>query len=304
MSYQTLPLVKMHSGGNDYVYLDLVGGAALPEDVDLPRLAAEISDRHFGVGADGLILIYRTSSGRLGMRMWNSDGSEGEMCGNGMRCLAAYVYRRGYVSASRFEVETRAGVIVPEVRRPSQGTTPAVVAVEMGPPREVRPVRVGLPTPEAGEPPGLGVTPPGWAGAELEGTFVSLGNPHLVVPVQDAEAVPLEQVGPVLERHPLFPQRTNVEFVQVLRPDRLRLRVWERGSGVTLACGTGAGASLVAMVLAGRSERRATVVVDGGELEAEWAPGGPVVVSGEAVEVFEAVYLRPLPRKHRNHPSQ
>ncbi len=284
----TLSLVKMHGCGNDYVFVDTVGGPGLPRDVDLPRLAVELSDRHFGVGADGLILISRAPSGRLAMRMWNADGSEGEMCGNGIRCLAAYVFAQGYVGETRFEVETRAGVIVPEVV-PAPGPERRVVkvTVDMGPPREVR---EGLELVVEGGP----------AAGVYRGTYVSMGNPHLVLIVPDASRAEVTLVGPALERHPAFPDRTNVEFVEVVSPERLRMRVWERGSGMTLASGTGASASLVAAASAGLTGRRATVVADGGELEVEWTPAGPVRVSGPAVEVFRATYSRPLPRLGRD----
>ncbi len=275
-----LNLVKMHSAGNDYVYLDTVGGPGLPADIDLSRLAVELSDRHFGVGGDGLILIYRAPSGRLGMRMFNPDGSEGEMCGNGMRCLASYCWRQGYVASPRFEVETLAGIIVPEVTPPDDPlATDLFVTVDMGPPREIRPLEVAL-------------------GDDVyRGTFVSMGNPHFVTVVPDIGAIDLETIGPRLERHPAFPNRANIEFVQVLAPDRLRMRVWERWAGLTLACGTGAAASLVTTSRAGFTGGRATVVVDGGELGVEWVAGGPVFVSGLAVEVFRTRYSRALPRR-------
>ncbi len=279
----------MHSAGNDYVYLDTIGGPALPEGTDLSRLAVELSDRHFGLGGDGLIVIDRRPSGRLGMRMFNADGSEGEMCGNGMRCLASYAYRQGYVSAPRFEVETLAGIIIPEVvPGPAGGGADLEVTVDMGPPREIRPLELEV-GPEV-----LGRGRP--AGSRVSGTYVSMGNPHFVTIVPDIAGVDLPSVGPVLERHPAFPNRANIEFVQVLAPDRLRMRIWERGSGVTLASGTGSSASLVAAVTAGVSSRETTVVVDGGELVVRWPAGGPVKVTGLAVEVYRTIWSRPLPR--------
>lgn len=269
----------MHSAGNDYVYLDTIGGPPLPDDIDINRLAADLADRHFGVGGDGLILIERRPSGRLGMRMFNSDGSEGEMCGNGMRCLAAYSWREGYAGAAVFEVETLAGLIVPEIAPGQSKDSPDLeVAVDVGPPREVRPLELEL---------------PGWT---CRGTFVSMGNPHFVVITPDMSHVDLPVVGPALECHSAFPERTNVEFIQVLAPDRLRMRTWERGSGITLACGTGASASVVAVSTAGLCGRRATVVVDGGELTVEWTPAGRVKVAGLAQEVFRTGWSRPLPR--------
>jgi len=279
----------MHSAGNDYVYLDAVGGPVPPDDVDFSRLAVVLSDRHYGVGGDGLILIERRPSGRLGMRMFNSDGSEGEMCGNGMRCLASYAWREGYVRERRFEVETAAGVIVPEIVAGQDRTCPDIlVTVDLGPPREIRALEV------TAEDPLLGPAP-----VSFQGTFVSMGNPHFVVMVPDAAAVDLVRLGPPLEHHPAFPGRANIQFVQVTAPDRLRVRTWERGSGVTLACGTGVSAALVAAVASRAAERKVRAVVDGGELEAEWSDDGSVKVTGLAVEVFRTKWRRPLPRLPR-----
>lgn len=289
-----LSLVKMHSAGNDYVYLDAVGGPAPPDDVDIHHLATELADRHFGVGGDGLITIERRPSGRLGMRMFNSDGSEGEMCGNGMRCLAAYAWKQGYVPGPRFEVETLAGIIIPEIAPGQDRDLRDIrVTVDMGPPREIRPLELTLG-------PAGGVAPAQTEIAGLyRGTFVSMGNPHFVSIVPDVAHVDLAVVGPVLERHSAFPNRANIEFVQVLAPDRLRMRIWERGSGITLASGTGSSACLVAAATAGVAGRSATVVVDGGELLVQWPPGGTVKVSGLAVEVFRTIWSRPLPRSRR-----
>lgn len=274
----------MHGCGNDYVFVDTIGGPELPEGVDVSRLAAELADRHFGVGGDGMIIIQRARSGRLGMRMFNSDGSEGRMCGNGMRCLAKYCYEEGYVDTTRFEVETLAGIIVPEVAvAPGPRRRVVEVTVDLGPPREIRSDLEVV----VGEGPGSG---------RYRGTFVSLGSPHFVIPVSEAAAVDLAVVGPALERHAEFADRANIEFVEVRDRSRLRMRVWERGSGITLACGTGAGATVVAGAVTGLSARRVMVVVDGGELMAEWTPQGPVLVTGPAEEVFRTTYSRPMPR--------
>ncbi len=324
-----LSLIKMHSAGNDYVYLDTINGPPLPEDVDIHRLAVELADRHFGVGGDGLIIIERRPSGRLGMRMFNSDGSEGEMCGNGMRCLAAYAWKQGFVSGPRFEVETLAGIIVPEIAPGQDRSLPdLMVTVDMGPPREIRPLELTLGevtgwTSAAGGVPGAGEAPPEQqvpqtmpptvrptARATLQptranidgcyrGVFVSMGNPHFVTFVPDVRLVDLAAVGPALEHHPAFPSRANIEFVQVLASDRLRMRIWERGSGITLASGTGSSASLVAAATVGAAGRSATVFVDGGELGVEWCAGGTVKVAGLAVEVFRTIWSRPLARSRR-----
>jgi diaminopimelate epimerase len=275
----------MHGCGNDYVFVDTIGGPGLPDGVDLSRLAAELADRRFGVGGDGMILIGRTPTGRLRMRMFNADGSEGGMCGNGMRCLAAYVFEEGYVGEPVFEVETPVGVIKPMIM-PAPGPQPKAlsITVDMGPPREVRPA-LTLDVPE------------GPAAGSYAGTYVSMGNPHFVIIVTDVGSVDLATVGPALEHHPAFPDRANIEFVQVLSSARLRMRVWERGSGITMACGTGSSAALVAAVTAGMAERSATVVVDGGELEVRWVEDGPVLLTGPFVEVFRTTYTRPLPRR-------
>jgi len=282
----------MHGCGNDYVFVDTIGGPGLPEDTDVNRLAVQLSDRHFGVGGDGLILIERRPSGRLGMRMFNADGSEGEMCGNGMRCLAAYCFGEGYVMDTRFEVETLAGVIAPVVTPEPGERRVASVTVDMGPPREVTPgVVVALPR-KAGGPPGPSESPP-----SFRGTFVSMGNPHFVITLPDVEDIDIAGVGPLLERHPAFPSGANIEFVNVLSPEGLRMRVWERGSGVTLACGTGASAAVVATATGGLTGRRVTVVADGGDLEVEWAREGPVLVTGPAEEVFRTKYSKAIPRR-------
>jgi len=288
--HKGLKLVKMHGCGNDYVFVDTIGGPDLPEDVDVSALARHLADRHFGVGGDGLILIQKTPSGRLAMRMFNADGSEGEMCGNGMRCLALYCYKEGYARERRFEVETVAGVVVPEVIETGGTGRRGTVRVDLGPPREIRP--------------GLELEVSGGPGAgNYRGIYVSMGNPHFVVLADDLTQVDLERAGPALERHPAFPERTNVEFVAVLGPRRLRMRVWERGSGVTLACATGAAASVVAAASAGRCRRQVVVAADGGELEVEWTAEGPVLMTGPAVEVFRTTYTGELPRMENGLPA-
>jgi diaminopimelate epimerase len=266
-----LEFVKLQGLGNDYVYVDGVRGP-LPEG-DLGRLAQDVSDRHFGVGGDGLIAVLPGERAPFRMRIWNADGSEGEMCGNGIRGLAKYVFESGYTSEPEFEVETLAGV--KRVR----------VLVEDG---RVGRVRVDMGEPRWGPPEET---------LEVEGETVriqrvSMGNPHCILFVPDAERAPVRELGPRIERHPAFPNRTNVEFVAVEGPRRLAMRVWERGSGETLACGTGACAATVAAALTGRAERGVPVVVRllGGELEIEWAGDGRVYMTGPTVEVFRGVY--------------
>ncbi|MDQ7793656.1 MAG: diaminopimelate epimerase [bacterium] len=280
-----IPFTKMHGAGNDYLFIDLVGRElSLP---DLPGLARAMSHRRRGVGSDGIILVLDSQVADFRMRMFNADGSEGEMCGNGLRCLARLVHDRGHTRATGFTVETAAGLMRPELVL-EEGRVVAV-RVDLGPPRLAR-----RDIPMSPHPPGDS-EPVVRQQLTSEGrtwffTAVSMGNPHCVIAVDDLEAVDLERVGPPLERHPLFPERVNVEFVQVLAPDRLRMRVWERGSGVTAACGTGAAAATVACALEGRAGRRARVIMDGGEVEVDWAEEGRVYQVGPAVEVFRGEF--------------
>ncbi len=276
---------KMHGCGNDYIFVECFGESA-PDD--WPRLAREISDRHTGVGSDGLILVMPPSSRNADfrMRMFNSDGSEGEMCGNGIRCFAKYVYDRGLTGRTAIAVETLAGIIRPEMI--VRDGSVKMVKVDMGSPsfrREDIPMK-GEPGDEViGESLRAG-------GRTYTVTCVSMGNPHCVIFVEDASAVPVTQVGPLVEKHHLFPQRTNVEFVEVLNRDVLRMRVWERGSGLTMACGTGACASTVAAHKMGFTGNRAHVVVDGGALEVEWNPEGRVFLTGPAEEICTGVFTK------------
>ncbi|MBX5476590.1 MAG: diaminopimelate epimerase [Clostridia bacterium] len=283
-----LPFIKMEGAGNDYVYVDGVG-RPLP-DLDWPQVSRRVSDRHFGVGSDGLILIARGDRAPFRMIMFNADGSRGEMCGNGMRCLAWYVRAAGYADDAAFEVETDGGPVRVNVLEcePHRGR----VRVDMGPPR-LEPDRIPttLPgTPVCGASLQVG-------GRTVRVTAVSMGNPHCVVFLDEndfgasLDALPLESIGPAFERHPAFPQGVNTEFVEVEGQDRLRMRVWERGSGETWACGTGACASLVAAALTGRAGRRARVAVRGGELEVEWAADDRVFLTGPAVEVFRGTFF-------------
>ncbi|WRP13272.1 diaminopimelate epimerase [Geochorda subterranea] len=271
MAVEGLPFVKMHGLGNAYVFVDGMGeGVPLPEGVEWSRLARAVADPDFGVGSDGLILMAPGASQMAAMRIFNADGSEGEMCGNGVRCLAMWAHQ-AHGAPRRFGVETRAGVRTVEVvESPAFGL--ATVRVEMGRPAERGPGGVPLGAPlqlEAG-------------GQMLEAWPVGVGNPHLVLFVDDVASAPVGRLGPLLERHPLFPQRTNVEFVEVAGPRRLRMRVWERGSGETQACGTGACASLVAAAATGRAGREAQVELAGGRLAIEWADDGRLWMTGPA----------------------
>ena len=269
--------VKMQGIGNDYVYVDCFQ----QQVADPSELARRISDRHFGVGADGLILIMPSASADVRMRMFNADGSEAEMCGNGIRCLAKYVHDHGLCAANPLRVETAAGIKTVHLDLDTSGKV-AAATVDMGLPR-LEPAEVPVRAPGQRV-----VDSPITAGRRTyQMTCLSMGNPHAVIYVDDVAAVPLEEVGPAIERHPLFPQRVNVHFVQVHRPSEVTMRTWERGSGATLACGTGASAVCVAGVLTGRTERKITAHLPGGDLLLEWREADEhVYLTGPAEEVF------------------
>lgn len=273
-----LRFTKLHGIGNDYVYV-----SGLDQDlteVDCAALARAVSPRRTGIGSDGLILILPSQAADCKMRMFNVDGSEGEMCGNALRCVVKYLDDRGLIQGGRARVETLAGIRPAEVL--SRDGDTSVVRVDMGQPSlraESIPCRAPAGTDVLEHP--LLVD-----AAEYRLTCVSMGNPHGVVFVGDAEAFPLAALGPKFERHEFFPKRANIEFVQVLGEGDLRMRVWERGSGITAACGTGACAALVAAFATGRAGRSATVRLDGGDLSVEWAADGRVLLTGPATYVY------------------
>ena len=276
-----MKFVKMHGAGNDYVYID-----GFQESVSDPAaLAIAVSNRNFGIGSDGLILILPSTRADVKMRMFNSDGSEAEMCGNGVRCVAKYAYDHGLVAKEVVSVETGAGVLTLQLFPNASGRIEKV-RVNMGLPRLTRGE-----IPLTGEPTAQVVNEPLTI---LDQTFaitcVSMGNPHCVIFVDDVENFPVGKYGPLIEHHPLFPRRTNVEFVEVCSRSEVRQRTWERGAGETLACGTGASAVVVAGVLTGRTERVIKNVLAGGELELEWSADGAVFMTGPAVEVFSGEY--------------
>ncbi len=269
---------KMQGLGNDYVYVD-----CFTEQVDDPlRLAIAISDRHFGVGSDGLILVMpSTEAADVRMRMFNADGSEAQMCGNGVRCVAKYAYDHGHAAANPMRVETAAGIKTIELQLGPDGKV-ATATVDMGKPvlepenipiliRQARAVDVTIKT----------------ASRALQMTCVSMGNPHAVFFVDDVASVPLAQLGPEIEHHPVFPERVNAHFVQVHSPAEVTIRTWERGSGITLACGTGASAVCVAGVQTHRTARKILAHLPGGDLRLEWrASDEHVLMTGPAAEVF------------------
>ncbi len=268
---------KMHGAGNDYIYVDCF---AVPPPSNPADLARRISDRRFGVGADGLILIHPSDVADVRMQMFNADGSESEMCGNGIRCVGKYVYDHRIRVADNLTIETGAGVL-PLVLHVTDGQVERV-QVDMGQPILEA---TKIPTTLAGDPvvnQELTID-----GVSLQATCVSMGNPHCVVFVEEATDELVLGVGPKIERDSRFPARVNVEFVEVLSPTVVRQRTWERGSGETWACGTGASAVCVAGVLSGRTERKILNHLRGGDLELYWnAQDNHVFMTGGAVEVF------------------
>lgn len=279
---------KMEGLGNDYIYVNNFA-EQIPED-RFPALSIAVSDRHFGVGSDGLIVILPPSAPDhdFRFRMFNADGSEGEMCGNGIRCFARYCYDRGLTTTTRFKVETGAGTIIPEIQLGKDGAV-AGVRVDMGEPRLKRSL-IPMTGPDVDM---VLAEPIDVDGREYRVTGVSMGNPHVMIYGDDIDAIDLAAIGPKIERHPRFPKRANVHFVQVVSDTELKMRTWERGSGITLACGTGASAVLVASHLLGRSGRRALVHLPGGDLEIHWdEETNHVFMTGPATFVCDGVFLK------------
>jgi diaminopimelate epimerase len=280
---------KMHGIGNDYVYVDCFHE---PTPRDPAALSRVISDRHFGVGGDGLILIGPSDKADVGMRMFNADGSESEMCGNGVRCVAKYAFDHGLTRNNPMKVETGRGVL--ELHLETRDGKAERITVKMGEPiLESAKIPTTLPGPQVVDQavPALMVHPrqawPTECGLDQRLTCVSMGNPHAILYFRDVARVPLEQLGPFLEHAPVFPRRINVHFVQVQSPGEVTMRTWERGSGITLACGTGACAVCVAGVLTGRTGRRITAHLPGGDLGLFWNEAdNQVYMTGPATEVF------------------
>ncbi len=272
-----IEFAKYHGLGNDFILID---NRHSSEPVLTPEQAVSMCDRHFGIGADGVIFALPGQNGTdYTMRIFNSDGSEPEMCGNGIRCLAKFIADlEGEKAKTEYRIHTLAGVISPELRSDSQ------VKVDMGLPRLMAaeiPTTLAAPDAKVIDVP-IEVADKSWSV-----TCVSMGNPHCITFVEDVSAVALGTVGPQFEHHPAFGQRTNTEFIQVIRPDYVKMRVWERGAGVTLACGTGACAAVVAGVLVGKCDRTTAVELPGGLLEIEWAEvSGRIYMTGPAQRVF------------------
>jgi len=269
-----LEFTKMHGAGNDFVVLDGIRQALPP----LAGLAARLCDRHFGIGADQLLVVRPSREADFRMEIYNADGSQVEMCANGIRAFFKYLRDHGHTSADEIGVETLAGVVRPRWAGPGR------VRVMMGRP-VLEPAKIPT-TLGAGAGPVLGALLD-VDGEPVRVSSVSMGNPHAVLFVPDPDAAPVERLGPRIERHPAFPNRVNVEFVTVVDRRRIRQRTWERGTGETLACGSGACAVAVVSMLEGRVDREVVVALRGGELEIAW-PGGdsPVYMTGPAAEVF------------------
>ena len=272
---------KMHGIGNDYIFIN-----CFDEVVDDPeRLSYQMSNPHFGLGGDGLVLIESSETADFGMRIFNADGTEAEMCGNAARCIGKYVYERGMTQKTVLSLATKAGIRQLELTVEDGLVTR--VKVDMGSPElNPRNIEVDLPG-EIVLRHRLQILGQNWYI-----TCVNMGNPHCVIFVKDPEAIDVATLGPMFENHPLFPRRTNVEFVRVIRRDMLQMRVWERGAGETLACGTGASAALVAAVLGGLSDRTVQMKLIGGNLELSWnAEDNHVYQSGPAQYVFDGEWL-------------
>ena len=269
--------VKMHGCGNDYIYFD-----CFETGLEHPDAAAiRLSDRHKSIGGDGIVLICPSDVADAKMRMFNIDGSEGKMCGNAIRCVGKYLYDTGRVKSETVRIETLSGV--KELLLTIEQGVATAARVDMGP-AELRPekIPVKLTLPRVME---ETVT---IGGQRVHISCVSMGNPHCVVFVQDVDSMELEKIGPVYEHAPLFPERVNTEFIQVMGPNELKMRVWERGSGETMACGTGACAAAVACILNGYCKRDTDIKISlrGGELSVKWSVDGNVYLTGSAQTVF------------------
>ncbi len=261
---QKIKFTKMHGAGNDYIYVDTIKSPIESPD----KLSVAWSARHTGIGSDGLVLIGSSDKADFSMRIFNADGSEAQMCGNASRCIGKYLYEYGLTSKTTITLDTLSGIKI--LRLHIEDGKVDSVTVDMGAPAGIHEQIV-----EA-------------QGKQFTGTVLSMGNPHLVIFVNDIKDIHLESNGPELENHPLFPDRINVEFAQLLENGSIRMRVWERGSGITQACGTGACATAVAAAFTGWTGRASDIIMDGGRLHIEWnEKDGHVAMTGGATRVFE-----------------
>ncbi|OGR22265.1 MAG: diaminopimelate epimerase [Desulfobacterales bacterium RIFOXYA12_FULL_46_15] len=276
-----IEFTKMEGLGNDFILIDDRAGKT-GSYRPYPELAQTLCSRHFNIGADGIILILNAKDHDIKFRIYNSDGSEAEMCGNGMRCFAKLLFEKKIISKKKFRVDTKAGTVIPEIITDDEGRV-LFVRVDMGEPILLcRDIPFDSPNEKA-------LDEPLTAGdREYRVTTVSMGNPHAVIFVDTYETLDLEAEGRAIETHARFPQKTNVEFIQVLNRNELNMKVWERGAGITLACGTGACAVLVAAHLTGRTEEKALIHLPGGDLEIHWdKTTNHVFKTGQANLVFE-----------------
>ena len=273
---QTLSFVKYQGLGNDFILID---NRHASEPIVTPEQATRMCDRHFGIGADGVIFALPGQDGTdYTMRIYNSDGSEPEMCGNGIRCMARFLADlEGKSAKSSYTVQTLAGLITPKIESNGQ------ITVDMGKPR-LTPLEI--PTTLTGGGDSVIGQPLEVAGQTWDVTCVSMGNPHCITFVADVEAIDLSKIGPLFETHVAFPAKINTEFIEVVNSGYLKMRVWERGAGITLACGTGACAALVAAVLNGKCDRVVTIELPGGPLKIEWAADDRIFMTGPAMLVF------------------
>ncbi len=280
--FWNMKFTKYSGLGNDFI---LVNG--FKEKIQNPFSAAQkLCDRHLGIGADGLVLVLPSQTADVCMKIYNSDGSEAEMCGNASRCVPLFAIKEGLTNQTTLTLETLAGLIKTEVKDLHLG----LVSVDMGIPRLLR----GQ-IPMTGDPTDTAVDVPLEVGGAVRyGTAVSMGNPHFVMFGPDVEHALVRELGPLIEKHPAFPSKTNVEFVSVLNPETLRMRVWERGAGITRACGTGACASVVAAVINGKTGRKVTVKLDGGDLYIDWPEQKNIFMTGPAEEIFDGEWKNAL----------
>ena len=273
-----MKFTKMHGIGNDFVVVNAL--ADIPDEDQLSIISQKVNDRKFGIGGDGLILVLPSKTADFKMRMFNPDGSEAEMCGNGIRCFAKYVYEHKLFPESQLKVETLAGIKI--LRLQTRGGKVETVRVDMGVPRLLRseiPMRGDDNEKVIAE--GLKAE-----GRRFDITAVSMGNPHVVIFEDNLESFPVARYGPAIENHKSFPQRTNVHFVHVCNNGEIIIRTWERGAGETLACGTGACACVVASVLNNKTGRTVLAHLPGGDLRIEWTGDNRVMMTGPAAEVF------------------
>ena len=280
-----MKFTKMHGIGNDYVYVN-----GFEEEIaDPATVAQKVSDRHFGIGSDGLILILPSDTADVRMRMFNIDGSEGEMCGNGVRCVAKYAYDHGLTRNNPMRVETGRGVLSLALQTDGQNRVEQVT-VNMGEPI-IDPAKIPFDPSRAKPTRFAHVYRYALEGEEMDVLPISTGNPHSVTFVEDVQSLDLNRIGPLAERHPAFPKRVNAHWAQVMSPTEIRMRTWERGSGITWACGTGASAVGVAGVLTGRTQRNVLVHLPGGDLQIEWRESdNNIYMTGPATEVFSGVW--------------